>query len=305
MSYLTLAQSTCRWQFLLGFIAFLSGCQSLDLTLATSAPGIPDQAKPAGPISAVTVQLPSSHEKRVAPFVFLSDKPLNPEPTWIQGCTHLRDQIARDLKIQNSQRPILVYLFGDRASYDQYMRHRYPELPSRRAFFVAQGRSKVLGEDLMVLTWWSDRIEQDLRHELTHAILHSTLLDVPLWLDEGLAEYYEMENHPIEFHERLAQTREDFAKGSGPNLTRLEEIREINRMQRPEYRESWLWVRFMLQGQAALKPVLLDFLRELRQNPKPAPLAPRVATALPDYQQLFAIYAAELSVPRSPIPPPP
>ena len=44
----------------------------------------------------------------------------------------------------------------------------------------------------MVYTYWGNRIQQDLRHELTHAILHSVLKDVPLWLDEGLAEYFEV-----------------------------------------------------------------------------------------------------------------
>lgn len=286
-------------------LAMFLGCQNLDLTLATHAPGLPEQARSKEPPNQVAAQLPSLHEKRVAPFIFLSDLPLNPEPKWIQGCSQLRDQIARDLRLQNSQRPILVYLFGDRASYDQYMRLRYPELPSRRAFFVAQGRSKVLGEDLMVLTWWSDRLEQDLRHELTHALLHSTLMDVPLWLDEGLAEYFEMEDYPVEFGERLAQTREDFAKGPGPSLERLEEIREIHRMQRPEYRESWLWVRFMLQGQPELKSVLLEYLAELRSNPRPAPLAPKLAKKMPDYGARFSRYAAEVAAPRTPVPPPP
>jgi hypothetical protein len=286
-------------------IVFASGCQNLDLTLATNAPGLPEQVRPPETPGQGTLHLPSLHEKRVAPFIFLSDLPLNPEPKWIQSCSQLRDQVARDLKLQNSQRPILVYLFGDRASYDQYMRQRYPELPSRRAFFVAQGRSRVLGEDLMVLTWWSDRLEQDLRHELTHALLHSTLMDVPLWLDEGLAEYYEMENFPVEFGERLSQTREDFARGPGPNLNRLEEIREINRMQRPEYRESWLWTRYLLQGQPELKPVLLEYLGELRQNPRPMPLTQRLAAKVPDYQQRFARYASEVAAPRTPVPPPP
>ena len=32
----------------------------------------------------------------------------------------------------------------------------------------------------------------DLRHECTHALLHANLPMVPLWLDEGLAEYFEM-----------------------------------------------------------------------------------------------------------------
>lgn len=295
------------WSFSRGVIVLITaaavgvGCQNLDLTAVSTAPGIPDQAK----ATTGTAQLPSAHEKRVAPFIFISDRPLNPEPPWLKNCSQLRDEVSRELKLPGSQRPILVYLFGDKAAYDQYMRQRYPELPSRRAFFVAQGRSKVLGEDLMVLTWWSDRLEQDLRHELTHALLHSNLQDVPLWLDEGLAEFFEMENIPVQFQERLNQTREDFTKGPGPNLSRLEEIREIHRMQRPEYRESWLWVRFMLRSSPEAKNILLDYLRDLRQNPHPPPLAPRLAQAVPDYPNQFLRYAESLSPPQSPVPPPP
>ena len=36
------------------------------------------------------------------------------------------------------------------------------------------------------------RVRTDLRHELTHALLHGVLQDVPLWLDEGLAVYFEL-----------------------------------------------------------------------------------------------------------------
>ena len=37
----------------------------------------------------------------------------------------------------------------------------------------------------------SSEMETDLRHETTHAVLHSLLPMVPLWLDEGFAEYFE------------------------------------------------------------------------------------------------------------------
>ena len=46
--------------------------------------------------------------------------------------------------------------------------------------------------DLLVYTFWSDHLRQDLRHELTHALLNGVTKEVPLWLDEGLAEYYEL-----------------------------------------------------------------------------------------------------------------
>ena len=66
------------------------------------------------------------------------------------------------------------------------MNQWYPRVPYRRALFVKSGsRGRVFAyehEDLAV----------DVRHESTHALLHASLPMVPLWLDEGLAEYFEV-----------------------------------------------------------------------------------------------------------------
>ena len=43
----------------------------------------------------------------------------------------------------------------------------------------------------VVYTYSSPRLEEDLRHEATHALLRGSFGDLPLWLDEGLAEYFE------------------------------------------------------------------------------------------------------------------
>ena len=286
--------------FFLTFFLANPSCQSfnIDLVGTNNAPGIQNSTENIKNSGHSISRLPDTYEKRVAPFIFLSERPLEPEPAWMANCSNLRDEICHELNIPFAHRPILIYLFGEKASYDQYMKQRYPDLPSRRAFFVAQGRSKVLGEDLMVLTWWSDRIEQDLRHELTHALLHAVLADVPLWLDEGLAEFFEMENNINQFKERLEQTQADFAKGPGPNLARLEGIRSIHLMQRPEYRESWLWVRYMLCGPQEYRRLLVDYLRELRQNDNPPPLAPRFNAVSPDISSQLKSYAAQLKGPN-------
>ena len=56
----------------------------------------------------------------------------------------------------------------------------------RRAFFLAQGSRQV------VYTYFNPQLEVDLRHEATHALLHLAIAELPLWLDEGLAEYFEV-----------------------------------------------------------------------------------------------------------------
>ena len=92
-------------------------------------------------------------------------------------------------------------MLDDRSSFLHLLRYYFPELPPRRAFFLAQGDQRI------VYTYLGPRLEEDLRHEATHALLRGRFGDVPLWLDEGLAEYFEA--GPSDFADRKARTRSD------------------------------------------------------------------------------------------------
>jgi hypothetical protein len=168
------------------------------------------------------------------------------------------------------------------------MEARYPDLPRRSAFFVAQSRTIGGSEDLLVYTYWGDRVQQNLRHELTHALLHSVLKDVPLWLDEGLAEYFELppENYGVNpsHVEKLLHSSGDLFK---PNLARLEGLSKVGQMNHVEYREAWAWTHLMLRGRPEMKPVLLAYLQQMRTNPNPGPLGPRLAAVVPSLDDAF------------------
>ena len=83
--------------------------------------------------------------------------------------------------------PIDVSILDDEAAFRTFLTFHHPELPDRRAFFLA-------GPDgATIYTARGDHLEEDLRHEATHALLHRAGLAMPLWLDEGLAEYFEVE----------------------------------------------------------------------------------------------------------------
>src|SRR5205085_653856 len=122
------------------------------------------------------VSKPCKYSVRVAPYVFLSDFELKRDLPLFSELAALRDQVYKELQLPSAETPVYVYLFEDRQQYEAFMGSRYPDLPRRRAFFIAQPR--VGGEDLLVFTSWGDRVQQDLRHELTHALLHSVLKDV-------------------------------------------------------------------------------------------------------------------------------
>lgn len=217
--------------------------------------------------------LPGKHLVRVSPYVFLSDFEIQKDLPLFQELSQLRDQIYGDLKLPDSTTMIQVYLFEDREKYDKFMQAKYPKLPSRRAFFVAQTRGVGRSEDLLIYTYWGDRVQQDLRHELTHALLHSVLKDVPLWLDEGLAEYYEIppENKGVN-PQHVEQLRKDIQNEFNPDLIRLEMLDEVGKMNRAEYREAWAWVHYLLHSTPENKKVILTFIQLLRENPNPGSL---------------------------------
>jgi hypothetical protein len=228
--------------------------------------------------------LPGKHSQRVSQFVFLYDFELKKEVPLFQELGELRDQVGKELELAAAPNTLVqVYLFEDKDRYERFMHAKYPDLPKRRAFFVAQPRTVGGAEDLLVYTYWGDRIRQDLRHELTHALLHSVLKDVPLWLDEGLAEYYELppdkqgtnQNH-------LEQIRRGVGGSFKPDLARLESLTEVQQMTPAEYREAWAWVHLMLHESPEAKSVLLAYLQQLRTNKKPGSLEPRLVEVFPE-----------------------
>jgi len=250
----------------------------------------------AGPVA------PGKHVYRQSQFVFLYDFDLHRDPALFHELDDLRAQVYKELQLPVSDLPIHVYIFEDRVHYEQFMAARHPDLPKRRAFFLAQAHKVGGPEDLMVYTYWGDKIREDLRHELTHALLHSVLKDVPLWLDEGLAEYYEV---PPEVHgtnyAHLNQLRQQGA-AFRPDLNRLEQLSKVEQMTPAEYREAWAWVHLMLRDSAEAKAPLLAYLQKLRTDANPGPLGPALAAVFPDLDESLERHLARLDSGTNPTP---
>lgn len=252
-------------------VAALAGCGALQLN-PLGGPRIEHET---------IAGTPTKHSFRVSQFVFYADFEVQRNAPLFRELGALREQVFRELQLPASNSLVQVYLFEDKERYEKFMQTKYPELPKRRAFFVAQPRRFGGSEDLIVYTYWGDRIQQDLRHELTHALLHSVLKDVPLWLDEGLAEYFEM---PPSWkgvnYQHLEALRRGANSASGPapcSLDRLEQLSDVQQMAPAEYREAWAWTHLMLRSTPQAKQTLLAYLQELRTNPRPGPLKPRLA----------------------------
>ena len=232
---------------------------------------------------------------RVSQFIFQADFDVPRSLRIFQELANLPEQVYKELQLPPAGTLIKVQLFENRDRYERFMQAKYPELPKRRAFFVAQPHAIGGGEDLLVYTYWGDRVQQDLRHELTHALLHSVLRDVPLWLDEGLAEYYEVPAgwggvNPEHLRHLLADAKTPFQ----PDLGRLEDFSEVQQMTPAEYREAWAWTHLMLRDKPEARGVLVGYLRELRTNSKPGLIRPRLQNIYPDLNTALARHLSQL-----------
>ncbi len=175
------------------------------------------------------------------------------------------------MRLDPATGPIEIYILDDRAAFDHFLKFYYPELPSRRAFFLAQGDRRV------VYTYRGERLIEDLRHEATHALLHASVAELPLWLDEGLAEYCEVPESTGGVNaEHVARLPGDLASGWAPDLSRLEGLIDVRQMTPRDYRESWAWVHYMLDGPPASHAALLSYLADLRDGLPTEPLSARL-----------------------------
>jgi hypothetical protein len=219
--------------------------------------------------------VPTRYQLKTGPFVIFSNFQMTDNPPAVRCLQALE----RDLKDHLDFRPnveddlVEIYVLDDRDAFVHFLRYHFPELPPRRAFFLAQGKDRV------VYTYSSPRLEEDLRHEATHALLRGWYGDLPLWLDEGLAEYFESDLAlPGSEHDHLDPLVADLKSSWTPNLPRLEALTDISQMTPRDYREAWAWVHLLLNGSGQEKTILLTSLSETGRVPGPLRLEQKGAS---------------------------
>lgn len=284
-----------------GALLAAAGCETLlprpqptEPVAETKSDVVPARGVEPGPSPATP---PGKESTRRGPYVFYHDFTVDRADPLFAELEALPDEVCGELGLPPYTGIVQVFLFDTQDRYERYMRSRYRHLPTRRAYFIAEPRVGGGADDLKVFTWTGDHLRADLRHELTHALLHGVLKDVPLWLDEGLAGYFEL---PPEQRGVNPQHLEMLRRGPFlPDLGRLERLDQVRQMEKPEYREAWAWVHLMLRGPAPAKAALADYLQQLRGTDRPGPLQPRLREALGDPEAALADHLARLATPRT------
>lgn len=239
---------------------------------------------------ALTVSLPSRHSVLSDQLVIQSDFRLQYDHPLIEDLLALKREVSTALALEFNGPPVVVYLFEDEQKYVNYLASTWPSLPYRRAYFFGNPH------ELAVYTFWGENVQEDLRHEFTHGLLNSTLQNLPLWLDEGLAEYFEVSGRPGTVKPTVVQRLgQALTNGWRPDMAHLEGLTDVTLMTQSNYEEAWAWVHFLLHSEPAQRDVLLSYLQSLRQSRFPGPLSERLTAQGIRSNDRFAGHIATLA----------
>lgn len=211
----------------------------------------------------------------------------------------LQRDLVGYLGVPESKEKISLCLFRDKTSYVAFICEYFPGAPTDRpALYVKEpnkpGALMVRRDERMVL---------NVRHEMVHAYLNAALRNVPIWIDEGLAKYFETPPGERGFRNPFLEKVESDATSffaSPPSLTRLEKLTRVDQMRSREYRESWAWTHFLIHYSSETQRVLALYLRSLRPEAqagissqeafrlqKNAPMKRLLERYVPDYKAKY------------------
>lgn len=175
----------------------------------------------------------------------------------------LQNDLVNYLRVPQSKEKISLCLFRDRNSYTAFICEYFPGAPTDRpALYV-----KEPGKPGVLMVRRDEKMILNVRHEMVHAYLNAALRNVPIWIDEGLAKYFETPPGERGFRNPFLEKVESDATAflaSPPSLRRLEKLTRVDQMGIREYRESWAWTHFLMHYSKKTQRVLALYLSSLR-----------------------------------------
>lgn len=182
----------------------------------------------------------------------------------VRRLSRLQKQIEESLQIELSDQTVDLLIFSSQRQYRDYVAPRVPEAVNRPALFVK-------GPDaLWVHVVYDNSWETNLRHEVTHAFLHASLPFLPLWLDEGLAEYFELPESAKGVNRKYSGNlvwRMRLRRGLP--TSDLEQLQSLTEMRPDDYRDSWAWVYFCLHSSNETRTLLQNYLQTIQREEVP------------------------------------
>ena len=187
----------------------------------------------------------SPEERKLGPFLCHADFSLEGQKKLLAEIQSLQQDIATILgnaAAAGEHPPVSLREAGDLRSLPEAI---LPACPAQ-ASPVYQGARA--GNGLRRIQ--GNRFEIDVRHESTHALLHASFETVPLWLDEGIAEYFEVRRGTSGLPKTHTWPPSAPCSGKAPRRgwRRWKESPTSRTWGADEYRDAWAWVHFMIHG---------------------------------------------------------
>ncbi|MCA8986720.1 MAG: hypothetical protein KDA78_03720 [Planctomycetaceae bacterium] len=187
--------------------------------------------------------------------------------------------LAMALQLTLNDHPVDLVVFSSMHEYRSYIRPRHPEAISRPALFVKSNGT------LTVYVVYGNDFVRNLKHEFTHATLHGSLPYLPIWVDEGLAEFFEVPQDQLgyqaHYHDNLNWRLRFRHK---VRTTELENLQGLEEMRPEHYRDCWAWIYFCLHESPESRNLLREYLGQIQEEEVVGSLLARIEQALPNSQ---------------------
>lgn len=226
-----------------------------------------------------------TEEREIGPYLIRSEFALGDVQDLVHDLGDLQDDLEQSLKLECQPQAIQIHLFRSKRTYDQYLSIRVPEGVKRQALYVP-------GTDAgRVYAYRHRDLDTDVRHETTHALLHTALPYVPLWIDEGIAEYFEVpaslrvkgHSHRTELKAAISRRYQPWK----PDLVALEAKQKFLEMGANDYRDAWGIVHFLINGPIEAQEALKTYFDEIQSGAPPTPLSQQLRRRIPNLDQVI------------------
>ncbi len=197
----------------------------------------------------------------------------------------LKKEMEETLGISIDNQPVYLVVLSDQTEFELYLRTHFPNTPNRRALYI-QNRGQGV-----VLTYLHSEWLIDARHECSHALLHQTGIKLPLWLDEGIAEYFENteENptyHPA--HSPAVQTQLRYGQ-----VVEIEELENhaYSQLDAKGYRDAWSVVALLLHHSDETRQSLRTYVSDLQSGAAAGLLIRRLSKETrANWREIYTVY---------------
>ncbi len=196
-------------------------------------------------------------EYTYGPFEIFADFDVEEVRSTMEELYRLDTELCRLFHFGDGEKRIQLYILSDKKRYYDFVLSKFPTAPFRRALYAMEP-----GSPGQVFLFRHEDFAVDLRHECTHALIHLRVDQVPIWLDEGLAEFFEVPASERLYKEPyFKQIKRNNSFGFYPDLQKLEKINTMELFLEKNYRDSWSWAHFLLAHEDT-RECLAEYLRQ-------------------------------------------